>query len=138
MVLDDGTRLSLGASAARLGASTVAGPARNGTVHRASLSVASTFFGWWAWVAVILVRGDDDVVTLLDTGQTAGLGASGPSVPPVFTVNGAGASVAVALVLEGRANWTAVGRRPGDGAGALLDTTVAWFRALAPSVPGTY
>jgi len=130
------TRFGLGASAARLGASTIVRPARNLAVDGTGLGVASALLNVRAGVAFILGRGDNPEVTGLIT-STAGLGAGGPCVPLVHAVNCAGASVAVTLFLKSGADGTAVLGSGGDGARALLDAAVAGYRALGVSTERT-
>jgi hypothetical protein len=133
-ISNDGTRLGLGTSAARLGAGTVSRPTRDLAVNGASLGVANTVFRGRAVVTTVILRNINVVGTRLHTATTS-LGARGPRGPRVFAVDRARVGVAVLLSRCGHAHSTTELAGSDYRLGAGLDTTTAKFRASGPGSP---
>jgi hypothetical protein len=131
---DDGTRLGLGTSTARLGASTVSGPARHSAINRAVLGVANALFLGGASVTTVLGSDVDLVVARLGASATS-LGASGPGVPGMLAVDGARVGVAV-LLSRDLVAWLAAELSSSDyRLGLSVDTTATKLRASRPTTP---
>jgi hypothetical protein len=131
---DDGTGLGLGTSAARLGAGTIARPARNLAVKNASLGVADAVFRSGTGVTAVLGRDVNSVSARLSTNTTTP-GASGPGIPGVFAIDGAWVGVAV-LLGRHRAAGSATELASSDhGLGAGLDAATTELGTGGPSSP---
>jgi hypothetical protein len=130
----NGTRLGLGTSATGLGAGTVARPARDLAVNRASLAVAHAVFRSRAGVATVLGRNVNSVSARL-AARATGLGASRPGVPGVLAIDGARVGVAVLLSRHRAASSATKLASSDDGLGSGLDAAATDLRASGPSSP---
>jgi hypothetical protein len=96
--------------------------------------VAGAFLAAGAVVAAVRVHGSDLDASLLRA-SAAAAGASSPSIPGVLAIDGAGVSVAVAIMLEGGAALAAEFSLGDNVTGAALDTTATLLGTDAPGHP---
>jgi hypothetical protein len=112
-IRDDGTGLGLGTSAARLGAGTIARPARSLAVFNTNLGVAHARLRARAGVTAVLGRDVNSVSARLSTNTTTP-GAGGPGVPGVRAINGARMGVAVLSCVQSVAGLASIGHGGDD------------------------